>query len=193
MGLHCSFEHLKHKLWPKEGPGVKLAVWFPTTKSWESTRFTWVQTACDIPLESSWWKLQLCFRLHLHQRSSRKIMELQSCGSPSWHDFRTPETKRHLDVGPMDNQKVYYKGEGGGFPQVRAVVSLVCPCCSWFVLAPKVIQLGISHFVSILCRPVWVNGAYQFFLVPSRSSSMPRLLFLSMFPIWDSHLSPSRN
>jgi hypothetical protein len=25
-GLHCSFEHLKHKLWPKEGPKVKLVV-----------------------------------------------------------------------------------------------------------------------------------------------------------------------
>jgi hypothetical protein len=24
MGSHCSFEHLKHKLWPKEGPGVKI-------------------------------------------------------------------------------------------------------------------------------------------------------------------------
>jgi len=22
MGLHCSFGHLKHKLWPKEGPGI---------------------------------------------------------------------------------------------------------------------------------------------------------------------------
>jgi hypothetical protein len=26
MGSHCSFEHLKHKLWPKEGPGVELPV-----------------------------------------------------------------------------------------------------------------------------------------------------------------------
>jgi hypothetical protein len=27
VGSHCSFGHLKHKLWPKEGPeGVKLAV-----------------------------------------------------------------------------------------------------------------------------------------------------------------------
>jgi len=25
MGSHCSFGHMKHKLWPKEGPGVKLA------------------------------------------------------------------------------------------------------------------------------------------------------------------------
>ncbi len=24
MGSHCSFEHLKHKLWPKEGPKVEL-------------------------------------------------------------------------------------------------------------------------------------------------------------------------
>jgi len=27
--------------------------------------------------------------------------------------------------GPMARHKVYYKGEGGGFPQVQAVVSLV--------------------------------------------------------------------
>jgi len=26
MGSHSSIEHLKHKLWPKEGPRVKLAV-----------------------------------------------------------------------------------------------------------------------------------------------------------------------
>ncbi len=39
MGSHDPFGHLKHKLWPKEGLGVKLAVWLPTTKSWELTRF----------------------------------------------------------------------------------------------------------------------------------------------------------
>jgi hypothetical protein len=26
MGLHDPFEHLKHKLWPKEGLGIKFAV-----------------------------------------------------------------------------------------------------------------------------------------------------------------------
>jgi hypothetical protein len=25
MGSYCSFGHLKHKLWPKEGPGVELS------------------------------------------------------------------------------------------------------------------------------------------------------------------------
>jgi hypothetical protein len=32
--------------------------------------------------------------------------------------FGNPETKCHLDVGLMERHKVYYKGEGGGFPQV---------------------------------------------------------------------------
>jgi hypothetical protein len=36
----------------------------------------------------------------------------------------------HLDVVPVEWHKVYYKGEGGGFPQVQAVVSLVCLGCS---------------------------------------------------------------
>jgi hypothetical protein len=36
-------------------------------------------------------------------------------------------TKCHLDVGLVKRHKVYYKGGGGGFPQVRAVVSLVSP------------------------------------------------------------------
>jgi len=34
-------------------------------------------------------------------------------------------TKCHLDVALLERHKVYYKGEGGGFPQVRAVVSLM--------------------------------------------------------------------
>jgi hypothetical protein len=115
-------------------------------------------------------------------------------------------TKSHLDVGPMERWKVYYKGEGGGFPQVRVVVSLVCSCCPWLILAPKVLQLCTDHFALVLCRSVWVDKACQLFLVPSRSSSMPlypskvlqpgtvpRVFTLSMFSVYDSHLSPSRS
>jgi len=39
--------------------------------------------------------------------------------------FGSPGTKCHLDVGLVEKHKVHYKGEGGGFPQVQAVVSLV--------------------------------------------------------------------
>ncbi len=54
------------------------------------------------------------------------------------------ETKCHLDVGLVERRRVYDKGEGGGFLQVRVVVSLVSPVspsCPWLVLAPKVFQL----------------------------------------------------
>jgi hypothetical protein len=58
-------------------------------------------------------------------------------------------TKNHLDVASVERRKVYYKGEGGGFPQVGAVVSLVNPSCSWLVLAPKVLQLCTKHLVLV--------------------------------------------
>jgi len=81
--------------------------------------------------------------------------------------------KSHLDVASVASHRVYYKGEGGGFPQVQAMMSLVCPCCLWLVLAPRVLQLCTNHFVWVVCRPVWVNKACQLFLVPSRSSNTP--------------------
>ncbi len=59
-----------------------------------------------------------------------------------------------MDVGPVERCKIYYKGEGGGFPQVWAVASLVRPCCPWLVLAPKVLQLCTNHFVWVMCRLV---------------------------------------
>jgi hypothetical protein len=94
MGSHCSFGHLKHKLWAKEGPGVELPgvcqFWLPTTNSRESTQNTGLQTTCDIPLESSRWGLQLCFRPRGDRSSAQEVMRPQSPGSPDWRDFGTP-------------------------------------------------------------------------------------------------------
>jgi hypothetical protein len=42
--------------------------------------------------------------------------------------LRSLGTKWHLGDGPVARHKVYYKGEGGGFPQFWAVVSLGNPC-----------------------------------------------------------------
>ncbi len=66
----------------------------------------------------------------------------------------SPGTKSHLDVGPVGSHKIYYKGEGGGFPQVRAMVSLVNSSRPWFVLTPKVLRLCINHLVLVLCKLV---------------------------------------
>jgi hypothetical protein len=126
-----------------------------------------------------------------------KSRESQLAGFRDSHSG-VPGEKNHLDVGSMASHRVYYKEEGGGFPQVQAVVSLVCPCCPWFVLAPRVFQLCINHFfVWVVCRLVWVSEACQLFLVPSRSSntplypskcyelgSVPRLFPLPLCSIW---------
>jgi hypothetical protein len=199
MSSHYSFGHLKHKLWPKEGPEIKWSVWLPTIKSWKSTQFLCVKMACNILLKRSWWGLQLCFRPHLNQRAARKVMAPQSRESPNLGDFKTPtwesRDKKPFRWAPWRGAKYTIRGKVVASPQVRAVVSLVCPCCSW-LLAPKVLQLCTNHLMWVVCRPVWVSEAYQLFLVPSQSSSTPfypskccelgsvlRLLTLPMFSV----------
>ncbi len=39
--------------------------------------------------------------------------------------LENPGIKSHSNVGVTERRKEYYMGEGGGFPRVRAVVSLV--------------------------------------------------------------------
>jgi hypothetical protein len=132
MGLHDPFGYLKHKLWPKEGMRIKLAIWLPKINIQESPRFPCVKVACNISLKSSWWGLKFRFRPHLNQRSAHKIMGLQSCEVLILGILRfplgSPETKCHLGASPVAKLRVYYKGEGGGFPQIRAMVSFVSPC-----------------------------------------------------------------
>jgi hypothetical protein len=37
------------------------------------------------------------------------------------------EIKSHSNVGAVERRRKYYMGEGGGFPRIRAVMSLVSP------------------------------------------------------------------
>jgi hypothetical protein len=110
VGSHDPFGHLKHKLWPKEGPIVKLAVWLPTTKSQESTQFPYVKVTCDILLEISWRWLQIFFRSHLNWRFEHKVMGPQSCGNPNFGNFRTPiwesRDKMPFGCGFVERHKV---------------------------------------------------------------------------------------
>jgi hypothetical protein len=126
-------------------------------------------------------KLSMRATTFLHIVSRSKVCS-QTYGVPKLRESQLGQFRdshlgvpgqNHLDVGPVERCRVYYKGESGGFPQVQVVVSLVCPCCPWLVLAPKVLQLCINHLVWVLCRPVWMSEACQLFLVPSWSSGMP--------------------
>jgi hypothetical protein len=41
--------------------------------------------------------------------------------------LKSPKIKSHSDVGAVERRREYYMREGGGFPRVQAVVSLVSP------------------------------------------------------------------
>jgi len=145
MASHWQFEHLQPKLWAKEGPGVKLAVWLPTTKSQESTSSQRRLEECDMALESSGRELQLWFKTRPDPSLGRGAMAVQSSRSPtgtlSGLHFGSPNKMCHSDVASATSRKEYYMGEGGGFPRVWAVVSLVCPSARGKSQHPRVFRM----------------------------------------------------
>ncbi len=90
------------------------------------------------------------FRTRLWGPKIAEVLTLAISGLP----LGSSRTKSHLDVGLVERHIVYYKGEGGGFPQVQAMVNLVNPNCLWFILASKVFQLCTNHLVLVLYRSV---------------------------------------
>jgi hypothetical protein len=144
MGSYCSFGHLKHKLCPKERPGVKLAVWLPTTKSRESTRFPWVQVACDIPLKSSRQGLQLCFKPRCNQRLAQEVMRPQSRGSPDSWNFGTPTWES------WDKMAIWmWSPWSGAEYSIRGKVLASLKSRPWWVLCVRVAR-GSSQYQKCL-------------------------------------------
>jgi hypothetical protein len=129
MGFHDPFEHLKHKLWPKERPKVKLTFDSSPLKVGNCPNFLvcrWCETYCWRSRNNGYnFTLNFIIIGILHAKlwapKVTGVLDVEILGLP----FGSLGTKCHLDVGLMERHIVYYKGEGGGFPQVRAVVSLV--------------------------------------------------------------------
>jgi len=131
MGSYGPFGHLQHKLWQKERSEVKLAIWLPTTKSQESTR----TGACKWSATHHWRALEESYKFALNfipigslskKLWSCKVLRVQT-GTISGLLLGSLGKKNHLDVGVTERHKVYYMGEGDGFPWVWAMVSLVSP------------------------------------------------------------------
>jgi hypothetical protein len=156
MVSHDPFGHFKHKLWPKEKPGVKLAIWL--FKSRESPWLLCVQVACNIPLESSQWGLQLCFKFHLNRRSTCKVMDPQSCKRLSYGNFWILDSQLGV-LGENDIwvlilwpcTKYTIRGKVVASPKSRLWWVLWVWICPWLVLAPKVFQLCIHQLVVWFC------------------------------------------
>jgi hypothetical protein len=102
-----------------------------------------------------------------------KLWAFKVVGVPNVGISRLPlgslETKWHLGASPMAMHTIYYKGEGGGFLQIWAMVRLVS--LSLLMVRPntKVPWHALTNLLFGLCRSVWVSDCLSFFLVPSWS------------------------
>jgi hypothetical protein len=79
-----------------------------------------MQVACDILLKVLDKGYNFALDLILIKGLHAKLWGPKVTGVPtltiSGFPLRSPETKCHLDVGLVERHKIYYKGEGGGFP-----------------------------------------------------------------------------
>jgi hypothetical protein len=169
VGLHEPFGHLEHKLWPKEKPKVKLIIWLSTTKSWgDSLVCRWCVTYHWKALDEGYnFDSNLISIKGLHRKlCAPKVTWISTLGILGL-PLENLRTKCHLDADHVGMHRVYYKGEGDGFPQVRVVVNFVNPSCPRFVLAPKMFQLGINQLVFGFVHVRVNSWCLSFFLVSS--------------------------
>jgi hypothetical protein len=141
MGSHDPFGHLKQKLWPKKRLGIKLAVWLPTTKSWESTWFPHVHVMHNIPLKRSRQGLQLRFRPHRNRRFACKVMGPQS--------RRNPNCGQNAIWLWVSWRGTWYtiRGKVVASPKSGWLWVLWVRGCSWLVLTQKMLKLCTNQLV----------------------------------------------
>jgi hypothetical protein len=132
MGSYDQFGYLKHKLWPKKGPESNCQ--FDSRPLKVNNHPDLV--ACRWRAAYHWKALDEGYNFSLDLTSIKCLHKSygpsKSRKSPFWK-FRDSQlgslkTKLHLGVGHVAMHKKYYKGEGGGFPQVQAVMSLMSLC-----------------------------------------------------------------
>jgi hypothetical protein len=145
MASHWSFRHLHPKLWEKEGPRVKLAIWLPTTKSRESTFFRPPNWKCNTSSEWSRRGLQVWFRPRCDQTLQLRVMSSQSPGTVSGQ-FRDSNpgvsgVPGKSDIRPWVPRKVTeytIRSKVVAYSRVRAVVSQVSPIARGLSQHPRV-------------------------------------------------------
>jgi hypothetical protein len=126
------FGHLKHKLWPKKGPksNCQFHFWLLNVGNrFDSLACRWRATYCWEALNKGYnFALNITLIKGLHTKLwASKVMGVPILGI-SRLPLGSPETKWHLGASYVARHTEYYKGEDGGFPQVRAMVSLVSLC-----------------------------------------------------------------
>jgi hypothetical protein len=157
MGSHDSFGHLNTSYGQKKGRELNWKFDSQPLKAKNRPNFL----ACKWCATYRWKTLHEGYNFSLDLSSIRgqhtKLWVTKVARVPTFEisrlPLRSPGTKWHLGVGPVTKHKVYYTWEGGGFPQVRAVVSLVS---LWLVRAPKCSKYALTNLLFGLWRSMWV-------------------------------------
>jgi hypothetical protein len=182
MASHEPFGHLQPKLWAKEGPGVKLAVWLPTIKSQESTSSRHLLTECNRALESSRGELQLWFKPRPDRRLGREVMVAQSPRNPNRDSFEIPlwESQKNVPCGcnlHRRTQRILYGGRWWLPPSSGHGESSESKC-PWFVPTPK----GVPECELTLLWLVLDAYSCEIIIVPL-PSLIPGLLAHFFYPL----------
>jgi hypothetical protein len=163
MALHWSFGHLQPKLWAKQRAGVKLAVWLPTTKSWESTRSRRALGECDTALESSRRGLQVWLRPRPGRRSGREAMMSQSPGSPKPRQFQ--DSTLGVPGKSAIRMQVRQRGTENTIGRMVVAPPKPGPWCvmwvgvsPWFVPTPNACRMSFNQLVLVLDAGSWPNS-----------------------------------
>jgi hypothetical protein len=149
MASHWSFGHLQPKLWVKERPGVKLAVWLPTTKSRELTRSRRALREWDTALESPRRRLQVWFRPCPDRRLGQEATMSQSLENPNPGQFRDST----LGVSGKSVIRVQVRRRGTKNITGRMVVAPL-ESGPWWVLCVKVPEACPN---TQGCSRMWTN------------------------------------
>ncbi len=141
MGSHDPFGHLKHRLWPKESRKSNWQFDYRPLEVKNRPDFL----TCRWRVTYRWKNLDKGYNFYLYLISIRsfhtklwapKVARISALGiSKLPHGI--PGRKWHLGVGPLARHIIYYKGEGGGFPQSGLWWVSWVRFCSWLVCAPK--------------------------------------------------------
>jgi hypothetical protein len=187
MGSHDSFGYFKHKLWSKEGPGVRIHPNFLTCR-WRVTY--------------NWKALDKCYNFTLNLISIRGL-HTKFQESQLW-EFRKPHSgvPGQNDIWmlvPWPCTEYTIRGKVVASPKSRLWWVLWICVYSWFVRAPKCSNYTLTNLLFGLCRSMWVIELFvnlpspipelQHVALPLKCcerGGMPQLLLLPMSSPLDS-------
>jgi len=188
MGLRDPFRHLKHKLWPKEGP-LKVGNWPDFLACRCHATYRWKALNKGYKLASNLISIRdLHIKLWAPKVTRDPVVKIS--GLP----LEGPKTKWHLGALPWLGIEYTIRGKVVASPKSRPWWILWVHVCMWLICAPKCSNYTLTNLLFGFCMFVWVIKVFvnlpnpipelQHAPLPPKCyelGSAPWLLHLSLF------------